>query len=146
MIFLDTSFLFPLFARHDPDHKRVKAALEIYRGKRLSDFVITTNHVIAETITLVRYKGNRRDAKVAHRLAVEVGNALFAGTLAQVHQVTAEEERAAFGYLTRHEDKKYSMVDCLSFLVMEQLGITEALAVDEDFTHRFTAIPGPAAE
>jgi predicted nucleic acid-binding protein len=34
-------------------------------------------------------------------------------------------------------------VDCLSFVVMEKLGIDEALAVDSDFTHRFTARPGP---
>jgi hypothetical protein len=26
---------------------------------------------------------------------------------------------------------------------MEQLGIREAFAVDADFTHRFTALPGP---
>jgi predicted nucleic acid-binding protein len=36
------------------------------------------------------------------------------------------------------------MVDCLSFVVMEQQGIREALAVDSDFTHRFSALPGPA--
>ena len=34
-------------------------------------------------------------------------------------------------------------VDCVSFVVMEKLGIREALAVDEDFTHRFIARPGP---
>lgn len=33
--------------------------------------------------------------------------------------------------------------DCLSFLVMEKRGIREAWAVDEDFTHRFVARPGP---
>jgi predicted nucleic acid-binding protein len=36
------------------------------------------------------------------------------------------------------------MVDCLSFVVMEQQDIREALAVDSDFTHRFLARPGPA--
>jgi predicted nucleic acid-binding protein len=34
-------------------------------------------------------------------------------------------------------------VDCLSFVVMEKLGISEALAVDDDFTHHFVARPGP---
>lgn len=43
----------------------------------------------------------------------------------------------------RYADKEYSFVDCLSFVIMEKLGIREALAVDEDFTHRFVAIPGP---
>ncbi len=81
MIFLDTSFLFPLFARHDPDHERVRKAFEEYRDQRMADRVVTTNHVIMETLTLVRYKGSR-DTAAAHRLAVEVGRALYAGKLA----------------------------------------------------------------
>ena len=35
-------------------------------------------------------------------------------------------------------------VDCLSFVVMEKLGIHEALAFDADFGHRFVMRPGPA--
>jgi uncharacterized protein len=142
VIFLDTSFLFPLFARHDPDHQRVREVMEGFRGKRMADQVLTTNHVVAETITLVRYKGSRQ-SKAAHALAVEVGSALHAGTLARIHWTTPEDERAAFAYFKKHADQEYSMVDCLSFVVMEQNGIREALAVDSDFTHRFTARPGP---
>jgi predicted nucleic acid-binding protein len=144
VIFLDTSFLFPLFARHDPDHQRVREVVESLRDKTLSELVLTTNHVVAETVTLVRYKGSRRDPGVAHRLAVEVGQALYSGRLATIHNASADEERAAFDYFARHADQKYSMVDCLSFVVMEKLGIKEALAVDEDFTHRFVARPGPS--
>jgi uncharacterized protein len=143
VIFLDTSFLFPLFARHDPDHQRVRQVMEGYRGKRMEDQVLTTNHVVAETITLVRYKGSR-ESNAAHALATEVGSALYAGTLARIHWTTPDDERAAFEYFKKHADQEYSMVDCLSFVVMEQNGIREALTVDSDFTHRFTARPGPA--
>ena len=143
MIFLDTSFLFPLFARHDPDHERVRKVFEAYRDRRLGDEVLTTNHVVMETITLVRYKGSTRDAAAAHRLAVEVGEALFAGKLARIHQATPDEERVAFQFLAKHQDQEYSSIDCLSFVIMEKLGIREALAVDSDFTHRFSALPGP---
>jgi predicted nucleic acid-binding protein len=59
--------------------------------------------------------------------------------------VTAEEERAAFAYFTKHADKRYSFVDCTSFVLMEKLGISVAWSVDDDFTHRFTAVPGPIA-
>ena len=143
MIFLDTSFLFPLFARHDPDHQRVRDVMEGFRGKRMADQVLTTNHIVAETVTLVRYKGSRQP-EAAHALAIEVGSALYAGTLARIHWTTPEDERAAFRYFKRHADQEYSMVDCLSFVVMEQQGIREALAVNSDFTHRFLARPGPA--
>jgi predicted nucleic acid-binding protein len=36
-----------------------------------------------------------------------------------------------------------SFVDCVSFVVMEKLGIQIAWSVDSDFSHRFTAVPGP---
>jgi hypothetical protein len=57
--------------------------------------------------------------------------------LARIHWASPDEERAAFAYFKRHDDQTYSFVDCLSFVVMEKLGIDEALAVDSDFTHRF---------
>ena len=33
-------------------------------------------------------------------------------------------------------------MDCLSFVVMLQRGITEAFSFDEDFSHRFVMRPG----
>ena len=32
----------------------------------------------------------------------------------------------------------YSAVDCLSFVIMDRLGIREAFVIDRHFTHRFT--------
>ena len=81
---------------------------------------------------------------MSHDLAVRVGEQLFGGVFGHVHQATAEEERAAFDHFAKHRDKRYSFVDCLSFVVMERLGIREAWAVDSDFTHRFVATPGPS--
>lgn len=82
MIFLDTGFLFALVSEGDVNHHRVSEVLEEYRGQHLSDFVITTNHVVAETITLIRAKGHRhRD--LAHDLAVHVGRKLFAEVFAR---------------------------------------------------------------
>lgn len=36
-------------------------------------------------------------------------------------------------------------MDCLSFVVMEKHGIQMAWTLDGDFSHRFTAVPGPLA-
>ena len=142
MIFLDTGFLFALFVEGDNDHGRVQEVFEGFRGQRLQDLLLTTNHVIAETVTLLRKKGHP-DSRVRHGLAVRVGEQLLAGTLGRVHRASADEEGAALAYLTKHQDQDYSFVDCLSFVVMDALGITEALAIDSDFTHRFIARPGP---
>ncbi len=66
-----------------------------------------------------------------------------AGAFGRIHQASEEEERAAFDYFSRHADKEYSFTDCLSFVVMEKLGIEVAWSVDDDFDHRFTAVRGP---
>ena len=67
----------------------------------------------------------------------------MAEVFGQFHHSTTDDERAALVYLGRHQDKAYSFVDCVSFVVMDRLGIQEAFTVDGDFTHRFVALPGP---
>ncbi len=136
MIFVDTSFFFALFSEEDVNHRRVVEVVESLPRASFPDLLVTTDHVVFETITLVRYR-------VSHQRAVFVGERLYAEHMARIHRTTFDEQRAAFEYLARHDDKKYSSVDCLSFVVMEKLGIREALAVDADFTHRFIARPGP---
>jgi len=142
LIFLDTGFVFALFVEGDKHHARVREVFEGYRGRLLQDIVLTTNHVISETVTLLR-KRSHPDPRARHRLAVEVGEQLLAGTLGRVYRTSEDEERAAFAHFKKHQDQDYSFVDCLSFVVMEKLGMTEALAVDPDFEHRFIARPGP---
>jgi len=94
VIFLDTGFLFAYVSENDEDHARVNEVLEAHRGRRLSDFLLTTNHVVAETITLVSKRGHR-DPGVRHDLAVKVGRQLHAGVFGDVHHASAEEELEA---------------------------------------------------
>ena len=136
MIFVDTGFLFALASAKDPDHERVKEVFQSLQGQRLPDLLLTTNHVVFEAITLTRYR-------IGHAAAVSMGKQLYSEKLTRIHWVSPDEEHAAFEYLRRYHDKEYSAVDCLSFLVMEKMQIREALAVDDDFTHRFIARPGP---
>jgi hypothetical protein len=134
--FVDTGFFFAFFSKKDADHTRALEAFEGFKGQRLPSVLLTTDNVVSETITLCR-------ARMGHAQAVFVGEQLYSEKMVQIRRTTFEEQRTAFEYFKRHSDKKYSMVDCLSFVVMEELGISEALAVDDDFTHRFIARPGP---
>jgi predicted nucleic acid-binding protein len=72
-----------------------------------------------------------------------MGEFLYSEKMARIHWASHEEEKAAFAYLAKYKDKDYSPVDCLSFVIMGKLGISEALAINSDFTHRFIARPGP---
>jgi predicted nucleic acid-binding protein len=142
VIFVDTGFLAAHISEEDKNHARVEAVLDGYRGRRIASLLLTTNHVVAETVTLVKRRSHR-DPRVRHQLAVSVGRLLFAGAFGRIHHATPEDEREAFVYFERHGDKRYSFADCLSFVIMERYGIHEAWAVDEDFTHRFHTVPGP---
>jgi predicted nucleic acid-binding protein len=53
--------------------------------------------------------------------------------LCEIERVRALDESRAIELLRRHADKRYSFCDALSFVITEQLGVTEALAFDDDF-------------
>jgi predicted nucleic acid-binding protein len=133
-LFVDTGFFYALAAEDDADHERAREVFEGLDPKRLPDLCVTTNHVVAETITLARAR---------HEQAVVLGEQLYAEGLARIHWATPQDEQDAFVYFKKHRDQDYSFVDCLSFVVMEKLGIREALAIDRHFTHHFIARPGP---
>jgi predicted nucleic acid-binding protein len=135
MIFVDTGFFVALLCVNDAHHESAKQALQAYQGLNLRGALLTTNNVVLETLTVVR-----REA--GHAVAVRAGELLFSGKLASVHRTTEEDELAAFDYMRQHSDKRYSAIDCLSFVVMLKLGIEEALTFDRrDFSHRFIVKP-----
>ena len=136
MVFVDTSFFYALASAADPDHERVREVFKEFEPRRLPELWLTTNHVVFEAITLTL-------SEAGHAEAVSMGRRLYSEILARIHWATPEEEMKAFEYLTKYQDKEYSSVDCLSFVIMEAYGVREALTVDRDFTHRFIARPGP---
>jgi predicted nucleic acid-binding protein len=142
VIFLDTGFLYALVSKRDENHHRVREVMDEFRDRDLRTLALTTNHVVEETITLLRSSAHRNPGK-AHDIAVDVGRQLYAGVFGHIHHALPDEERAAFEYLAQYRDKEYSLTDCLSFVIMEANKINEALTVDGDFSHRFIARPGP---
>lgn len=137
MIFVDTSFFFALFENSGEDHDRAVEVFREFQGRHLPELLITTDITVMETVTLARRRSS-------HREAAFIGERLYSEKIARIYRTTFEEQCAAFDYFRRYADKDYSTVDCLSFVVMDKLGITEALALDSDFSHRYTARPGPS--
>ncbi len=125
-----------LASARDPSHERAGQVFRRFEGVSLPQQLLTTNHVVFESITLAR--GN-----ISHAAGVGIGEWLYGEKLARIHWATLEEELAAFAYYRKYQDKDYSAVDCLSFVVMERHGIEVAWTLDSDFNHRFTAVPGP---
>ena len=125
MIFVDTSAWLALADSHDRDHTAARElGPAIARGRFGKQ--ITTNYVLAETLTIVR---RRLGLPTALR---------FAGTLeesqeVQVFWIEPVHHHEAVSLMGSHADKDWSLTDCTSFVVMRALGVTHAFAFDHDF-------------
>lgn len=117
--FVDTWFFIAHLDRFDSHHRQ---ALRIEREVRGADLV-THEHVLSEVLSYFADAGH--DAR--QRGAVMVRRALRDMTV-----VTPDIRRALDLYEDR-PDKAYSLVDCMSMLIMRDRGITHVLTNDHHF-------------
>ena len=121
MRFADTSFWFGLQERRDGRHAQARALVARGVGQ-----VITTNHVVGETWTLLRRRSG-------HAAAVGFLDKLTALTEVDVVHVDEAVEAEAWRWLRSRGERAYSFVDATSFAIMRRRRIREALAFDGDF-------------
>jgi uncharacterized protein len=135
-LFLDTSAWFPLLVSSRAEHHVVATAVRdaLRGGARL----VTTNLVIAETHALML---TRVSGEAALRFVRDV-----AESPTIVIRSSAELERAALSnWLERYDDQDFSFADAISFAVMAERGITEALTLDHHFAAAgFRMAPTPS--
>ena len=132
-VFLDTGYVLALELANDRNHR---AASKHWRSlrKRLPRLV-TTSYVFDEIVTYF-------NSREYHAKAVEVGNRLLTSPSIQFIQVDGELFREGWQYFQQHQDKDYSLTDCLSFVVMKKLKIETALAFDQHFVQAgFKKVP-----
>jgi len=123
--FLDTGYLIALEASDDQHHD---AAVRHWREDVLTapPLIITTSYVFDEVVTFF----NSRDR---HAKAVEIGRRLQASNSVEIVHVTPELFNAGWLLFQERSDKRYSLTDCISFVVMERRQIERALAFDRHF-------------
>jgi uncharacterized protein len=119
--FVDTSFWFGLQERRDGRHHDARALVDRGVGR-----VLTTNHVVGETWTLIRRRSG-------HSAAVGFLDRLAALQDVEVIHVDKAIETDAWRWLRGRSEREYSFVDATSFAVMRRRRIREALAFDGDF-------------
>lgn len=84
MIFVDTGFFFALSAAEEKArHAKARELLDTLQDRTLSDVLITTDHVVFETLTLIQTTVDRN----AHARAVQVGEQLYNEKLARIYRV-----------------------------------------------------------
>lgn len=123
-VFVDTSAWYPALVRNHADHGALAAALRerVAQGQR----VVTTNLVVAETHALLLHRVGRDPAlnfvRTVHEPPILV-----------VESTRDIEERAVALYLDRYRDQSFSLTDAVSFAVMKERRITDALTLDRHF-------------
>ena len=131
-VFVDTSAYVALARSNDEHHQDALAIAQKLRRQRASLYM--TNFVVAEThALLLRYLG----AAAARSFLREVDK----GTVAIVVRADPTDEKLAKTLIYHHTDKEYSLVDAISFVVMERLRLKQAFAFDKHFAQYGWQVP-----
>lgn len=122
--FVDTSAWLALNDKNDQYHN--KAAAKSIEIKKHKIELITSEYIIDESITLIRYR-------VSHRAAVIFGDSLITSNIVRIIDVTGEDRIKAWEMFKKYEDKELSFTDCISFVLMINLKLHKAFTFDEHF-------------
>lgn len=132
-LFVDTSAWYVLALASAPEHKNVAGALRhrLQRGAR----IVTTNLIVAETHALLLRRIGRKTALAFAREVRRAPNIIVASS-------AEDEESAVTDWLEKFDDQPFSFTDAVSFAVMSDRGIREALALDHHFSAAgFVVVP-----
>jgi hypothetical protein len=121
MILLDTSYLIALFDARDGLHARAMAWSEA-----VNEPLLVTEYVLWETVNAFSHPADRAKA---HALVALVR----AEPDYEVLKAGGEVFEAGLALHRARPDKGWSLTDCISFVVMQERGIRQALAFDQDF-------------
>jgi predicted nucleic acid-binding protein len=124
-VFVDTSGFFALIVREDQNHDRAHELFTL--ADREAWQLVTTTAVVFETHALLLHR-SRPGRKTALRFLDMTQTDAY-----DVVRVQRADEEKAVAVIRSHQDKTYSLCDALSFVVMERLGINQAIAFDRDF-------------
>jgi predicted nucleic acid-binding protein len=118
-LFVDTSVWYAAADKSEASNSRAKAILS--DGEPL----VTSDHVLIETWTLIRHRLGRRAAE-------RFWEGLRSG-VATVESVGGADLETAWEIGKSYRDQDFSIVDRTSFAVMQRLGLERAASLDDDF-------------
>ena len=123
-IFIDTTYALAMAL--DTDNFHAKALELSQRYDSPENRFATTRGVMMEI-------GNAL-SKVRHRKgAAALMNSFEADPRIEIVPLSEELNAKAFALYQARPDKEWGMVDCISFVVMQERGMTDALTSDEHF-------------
>lgn len=124
-IFIDTSAFLALEDESDGHHEEAVR----FRNEALlpgNYELITTSYILDETLTMIR---NRLGIPAS----IDFSKMIRKSQIVRVLSVSKEMEERALDLFETYDDKTFSFTDCVSFVVMQGMGVQEAFAFDQHF-------------
>ncbi len=122
--FLDTSYAIALSVESDEHHQRAEQLAEQLLANQTP--IITTRAVLLEI-------GNALSKQRYRQAAGELLGALERDPQIEIVSLAEELYQQALALFCSRLDKQWGLIDCVSFVVMQQRGMTTALTTDEHF-------------
>jgi predicted nucleic acid-binding protein len=120
-VFADTSFYIALVSPRDVHHPDALAYMRNHRGR-----VTTTDYVLIEVGNWLSQTGDRPSfIALMRQLETDPELTVMPGSRDLFEQ--------GYELYKARADKTWSLTDCISFVVMEQMGLSEALTADRHF-------------
>lgn len=123
-VFLDTSFAIALSSVTDQNH--VRAAQLANQIESNSTRLVTTQAILIEI-------GNSLSKQRYRAAAIQLLESLETDPSVEIILLTNGLHKLAFNLYKQRKDKEWGLVDCISFIVMQDRGIIDALTADTHF-------------
>jgi predicted nucleic acid-binding protein len=125
-VFVDTAGWAVLFVRTEPQHAQASSVFQTW--KQEGHYLITTNYILAELMALFT-----SPLRVPRPVQFRYIDVIRSTPYVNIVHVDPTLDAAAWALLKSRPDKAWSLVDAVSFVVMQERGITEALTTDHHF-------------
>lgn len=122
-VIVDTSGLYALVDRKDPNHLRAAAYVKQTANPKQ---LLLSNHIFDETMTLVKLR-------LGMQTALQLGLRLRNSQLIELVVFTPEIEFATWRLFTHYKDKEWSYTDCACLALAQQRQLSQAFTFDHHF-------------
>lgn len=127
LVLVDTSAWIAVVVKSDKNHKLASGHYTHLLEKNAK--LVTSNYILSETHTRIRYDVNHSKAVEFHRIISKAHRE----KRIVIIRVDEKLEEEAWKIFENYSDQIFSFVDCTSFAVCRKLEIDEIFAFDDDF-------------
>lgn len=121
---MDTGAFYARYVKQDDHHREALKIWSKITDKKMG--CITSNFVLSELITLLVYRFGSASALTAAK-------EIYTSHAIQKVSIEQEQEIKALTWMEKYEDQDFSMTDCTSFVVMQEMELTHAFTFDKHF-------------